>query len=76
MDPNSNPSQSDIVLKALQAAEGEWVSMPELAAASESLNIHSRIDELRHKRGIPIENKLESDPHRPRRRRSFYRIPI
>ena len=67
-------TQCDLILQALQAANGEWVSMPQLAAAGESLNVHSRIDELRHKRGIAIENRTESDPARPRRRLSFYRI--
>ncbi len=70
------PSQCDLILQALKAANGEWVPMPQLAATAESLNVHSRIDELRHKRGIPIENKTESDPRKPRRRLSFYRIPI
>jgi hypothetical protein len=49
--------------------------MPQLAAAGESLNVHTRIDELRSKRGLPIENKTLSDPARPRRRLSFYRLP-
>lgn len=69
-------TQCDLILQALKAADGQWVSMPQLAEAGDSLNVHSRIDELRSKRGIRIENKLESDPARPRRRRSFYRIPV
>lgn len=69
-------SQCDAILQALQAANGEWVSMPQLAAEADSLNVHSRVDELRHKRGLNIENRTESDPDRPRRRKSFYRLPI
>lgn len=69
-------SQCELILQALQAARGEWVPMPQLAAESESLNVHTRIDELRHKRGLNIENRTESDPDRPRRRKSFYRLPI
>ena len=67
-------TQCDLILQALQAANGEWVSMPQLAEAGESLNVHSRIDELRHKRGIHIENRTERDPLRPRRKLSFYRL--
>lgn len=73
----SEPSQADLILQALQAANGEWVPMPQLAAAGESMNVHTRIDELRHKHGFPsIENKMEPDPAKPRRRLSFYRLPI
>lgn len=50
----STPSQCDLILDALSA--GEWVPMPELARISGSLNIHSRIDQLRHERGLHIEN--------------------
>jgi hypothetical protein len=70
----TTPSQCDLILEALRAAAGEWVSMPQLAAAGESLNVHSRIDELRTKRGLSIENKLCADPVKPRRRQSFYRL--
>ena len=68
-------TQCDLILQALRSANGEWVSMPQLAAAGESLNVHSRIDELRSKRGLRIENRIMSDPQRPRRRLSFYRLP-
>ena len=68
-------TQCDLILQALRSANGEWVSMPQLAAAGESLNVHSRIDELRSKRGLHIENRTMSDPQRPRRRLSFYRLP-
>ena len=69
-------TQCDLILQELEAARGEWVPMPKLAEAGDSLNVHSRIDELRHKRGLSIENKTVSDPARPRRRQSFYRLPI
>lgn len=67
-------TQCQLILQALRAANGEWVSMPQLAAEADSLNVHSRVDELRHKHGFHIENRTESDPARPRRRRSYYRI--
>lgn len=70
------PTQCDLILQALRSAKGAWVPMPQLAAEADSLNVHSRIDELRSKRGLHIENKTESDPVRPRRRRSFYRLPL
>lgn len=68
-------SQCDVIHDALKSADGEWVSMPHLAALSESLNVHSRVDELRHKRGAIIENKKERDECNRRRNLSFYRIP-
>lgn len=68
-------SQCDAIHDCLSAAKGEWVPMPHLAAVSESLNVHSRVDELRHKRGVMIENKKERDECRRRRTLSFYRIP-
>lgn len=70
------PTQCDLILQALQAANGQWVSMPQLAALSGSMNIHTRVDELRHTRGIAIQNRQEPDPVRPRRRHSYYRIVI
>lgn len=69
------PSQADLILQALQAAKGEWVPMPQLGQAGESMNVHSRINELRD-RGLHIENKQTPNPDKPRRRLSFYRIPI
>ncbi|MBK1884123.1 hypothetical protein JIN85_17010 [Luteolibacter pohnpeiensis] len=64
------PSQCDLILEALQNADGEWVSMPTLAAASRSLNIHSRIANLRD-RGFQIENRTEQEN---RAVHSFYRL--
>jgi len=58
-------SQCAIILRALQAAEGDWISMPTLVAISHSYNIHSRIDELRQVHGYNIENDtdLSVRPH-------------
>lgn len=69
-------TQCELILDALKAANGEWVPMPELARMGETLNVHTRIDELRHQRGLSIENKLQRDPFNPRRKLSFYRLPI
>lgn len=69
-------TQCDAILETLQQAAGQWVPMPHLARVSESLNIHSRIDELRHKRGLHIENKTERDAGRKHRKISFYRLPL
>ena len=67
-------TQCELILQALRAANGEWVPMPQLASVADSLNVHSRIDELRHRHGLHIQNRVESDPRRPRRRLSFYRL--
>ena len=32
-------TQCDLILQALKAADGQWVSMPQLAEAGESLNV-------------------------------------
>ncbi len=53
-------SQTETILAALRAYEGYFVSMQDLASASGSFNVHSRIDELR-KRGYRIENKSTRD---------------
>lgn len=71
---NSNPSQSDLILAVLTANRGEWCSMPELAMASHSCNIHSRIAELR-KRGHEIENIIDHDSS-SNRKSSFYRLKV
>jgi hypothetical protein len=69
-------TQCDAILEILRAAAGEWVPMPYLARASESLNIHTRVDELRHKRGLNIQTKTERDAERKHRKASFYRLPV
>ncbi len=63
------PTQNELVLAELQRRQGEWVEMPRLCAVSGSLNVHSRISNLRDA-GHQIEWKWEG--HRPRR--SFYRL--
>lgn len=65
------PTQNDLIVERLRAAKGGWVSMPELVKASDSYNIHTRIDELRHTRGLRILNKIETIPG-SRRVHSFY----
>lgn len=51
-------SQSVLILGRLSATPGEWVSLPELAAVSRSMAVHSRINDLR-KLGYTIEHKNE-----------------
>lgn len=72
-DINTNPSQADKVLAKLKETPGEWVEMPELARACGGFAVHSRISELRHKRGLTIEHKEESIKG-SRQRASFYRL--
>ncbi len=52
------PTQENAILTRLRETPGEWVPMPELARVSGSLNVHTRIDGLRHKRGLTIENSV------------------
>lgn len=47
--------QCSLILEHLRRAAGEWVTMPELVSVSGSFNVHSRIHELRKKRGVAIE---------------------
>lgn len=67
--PRGN-SQCGKILAALHAAGGAWLSMPELVEISDSYNIHSRIDELRHAYGFNIENQTDYSvrPHRSKYR--------
>ena len=67
------PTQNDLILERLTAANGEWVSMLELVRASDSYNIHTRIDELRRTRGLNIENRTERIPENSRHY-SYYRL--
>ena len=71
---SANPSQCDTILKALLKRAGKWVSMPALVKASGSYNVHSRIDELRHKRGVRIEN-MTRQKKGSYGKTSLYRIP-
>lgn len=69
----ASKTQCDLILETLQAAAGDWVPMPELARISGSLNIHTRIDQLRHERGLRIENSKSTEPG-TRRIHSSYRL--
>ena len=71
---SAEPRQADLVLARLQKSPGEWVSMPELAEISGSMNIHSRIDQLRHEGGHHIENFMQQRQPGSRRKDSFYRL--
>lgn len=63
-------SQEAAILKRLQDAKGGWVPMPELSRVSGSLNIHSRISDLR-RAGYSIEQRSE---RHGRVILSFYRL--
>lgn len=56
--PGKN-SQCGKILRALRRAQGKWVSMPKLVWLSRSFNIHTRVDELRSKYGVAIENTTD-----------------
>ena len=51
-------SQCDLILAVLERHAGAWVSLPELASASGSMAVHSRIADLRA-RGKTIEHRNE-----------------
>jgi len=63
-------SQNRKILSHLRRKIGKWVSMPKLSRASGSLNIHSRISDLRNM-GLPIENMTIGGPGN---KKSFYRL--
>lgn len=62
-------TQSESILDVLQRRRGEWIPMPELAAASGAYAVHSRISDLRAD-GHQIETRVEG----ARPRRSYYRL--
>ena len=51
-------SQCDLILAALERADGRWVGLPDLHKASGSMAVHSRIADLRA-RGLQIEHRNE-----------------
>lgn len=51
-------SQCDLILAVLERHAGTWISLLELAAASGSMAVHSRIADLRA-RGKTIEHRNE-----------------
>lgn len=55
-DPNSNPSQADEILAWLTA--GHTLTQFEALERFGCMRLPSRIDELRHKRGIAITTTL------------------
>lgn len=65
-------SQNAAILALLRARAGQWVPMPELAAASGAYAVHSRIADLRED-GHEIENQVDRS-ERPCR--SSYRLVI
>jgi hypothetical protein len=71
---NREDTQCAFIVSRLRQVPGEWVSMPELVAVSGSFNIHTRIDEIRHRLGHAVECKIERRQG-SRRQFSFYRIP-
>jgi hypothetical protein len=72
-NPNSMPSQADKIQALLIERRGEWVPMPELAHVSGAYSVHSRIAELRTKRGLQVQTKVTSHG---REKFSFYRLPM
>jgi hypothetical protein len=71
--PATGQSQCDLILAVLERNAGRWVSMMDLAVASQSMNIHSRIAELRERRNLTIQNEQRKHG---RKRRSYYRLII
>ena len=62
-------TQNAAILAELVRRHGQWVPMPELAAAAGCYAVHSRISDLRAE-GHTIETKIEGT----RPRRSSYRL--
>ena len=52
------PSQEKIILDILQAQPGVPIPMPQLAAASESMNVHTRCHAINRDHGKIIWNRL------------------
>ena len=63
-------TQCGAILARLEAANGDWVPMPELAMVSGAFAVHSRVSDLRSW-GHVIEQRSERDG---RKVRSFYRL--
>lgn len=69
-------TQAGRILAALTAAQGDWVSMPKLVKVSGSYNVHTRIDELRHRLGAEIENKCDNDSMAKNSSYRLVRLPL
>jgi len=72
-DPNTNPTQAQLVLAKLQEFPNQWVAMPLLAEVSRAFAVHSRIAELRKHHDISHKNETKPGS---RARRSFYRLNV
>jgi len=57
--PTEGATQCDLILTALRAAKGDWVTMWDLYEASGAMAVHSRIADLR-KRGHQIDQWSDS----------------
>lgn len=53
------PSQNDIIANLLASKPGRWISMIELGKAAGAWAVHSRVAELRKRRGMQISNRRE-----------------
>jgi hypothetical protein len=69
-ESNAGLSQNEIIAQRLTEKRGEWVSMPDLSAASGSYVVHSRISDLR-KKGLQIESRTE---RHGKKNHSFYKL--
>ena len=52
-------SQCAKIVRELARANGNWVGVHRLMRVSRSINIHSRVDELRRRLGYRIENHTD-----------------
>ena len=73
MDAHTMPTQASAILERLEQTPNEWVPMPELVRVSEAYAVHSRIAELRKKRGKTILHENRSIPN-SRKLASYYKL--
>lgn len=64
--------QAQKILAVLTDRRGEWVPMPDLASASGSYNVATRVSVDLRAEGWPVENKVEIFDGV---KHSFYRLP-
>lgn len=62
MKTYTSTAQCSLVLAYLLRFKNKWIPMPELAKISGSLNVHSRIAEVR-RRGHTILNRVTQGKH-------------
>lgn len=65
-----NQTQNALIAHKLNERIGVWVTMPDLWRCSGSMNVHSRISDLR-KSGMIIENRKKREGQKMY---SFYRL--